>query len=351
MKISTARALLKKGTVRALMGAAFLLLGVTACNFPGFRHDTPQPTQGIPVELPTGLPEPTLPQSPVSTATLLPSPTVLIPTLTATSVPVPATATWTPTLPVSTIPPPSAGKEYAVVLVEADDVLNVRSGAGASNSILGTLPPTASGITLTGKNQQADDSGLWVEINRAGGGTGWVNTGFLTEKVSSETFCSDPQVTRLLDDFERAIRSEDGELLSSLVSPKHGLYIQYFHTGTAPNYSPEEARFVFTSSFVTNWGVHPASGLEVKGTFHEEVLPKIQNVVEEDHNLGCSELQVGGVSYEAAWPVRYRNFNYYSIHKPGSPGVELDWRTWVVGIEYVDGDPYMVSLLQYFWEP
>ncbi|RPI83915.1 MAG: hypothetical protein EHM41_14740 [Chloroflexi bacterium] len=343
---------MKMSTVRASLGAAFLLFGVTACNFPGFRQEIPQPTQVIPVDLPTELPELVVTETPFPTlqetaaVTIPPSPTVMIPTVTASQVPVPATSTTAPTL-----PPSTTSKTYAVVLVDVEDVLNVRSGAGISNPIVGSLSPTSSGITLTGRNQQAGDGGLWVEINRAGGGTGWVNATFLTESVSKETFCSDPQVTDLLKDFAGAISAEEGETLSSLISPEHGLYVQYFHTGTAPNYSPEEARFVFSSSYVTNWGIHPASGLEVRGTFHEEVLPKIQEVVESDNEIGCGEMLVPGVSYEAAWPTQYRNFNFYSIHKPGTPGMELDWRTWVVGIEYVNGDPYLVSLLQYFWEP
>ena len=29
----------------------------------------------------------------------------------------------------------------------------------------------------------------------------------------------------------------------------------------------------------------------------------------------------------------------------------LDWHTWAIGIEYVDGKPYIYALMQFFWEP
>ncbi len=29
----------------------------------------------------------------------------------------------------------------------------------------------------------------------------------------------------------------------------------------------------------------------------------------------------------------------------------MDWHTWVMGIEYVSGKPYVYALIQFFWEP
>jgi hypothetical protein len=29
----------------------------------------------------------------------------------------------------------------------------------------------------------------------------------------------------------------------------------------------------------------------------------------------------------------------------------MDWHTWVAGIEYVNGKPYLYALMQFFWEP
>jgi hypothetical protein len=40
------------------------------------------------------------------------------------------------------------------------------------------------------------------------------------------------------------------------------------------------------------------------------------------------------------WPHEFTNINYYTL-QPGSPGVELDWRTWLVGLEHSQGTPYL----------
>ena len=44
--------------------------------------------------------------------------------------------------------------------------------------------------------------------------------------------------------------------------------------------------------------------------------------------------------------------NFYSVYYPGAPANNnLDWRTWLVGMEYVDGKPYLYAMMQFFWEP
>ena len=79
-------------------------------------------------------------------------------------------------------PAESGTGSYSVTGVASDDVLNVRSGPGADNTIVGMLPPNASGITLTGQSAQSSDGGSWWQISDATlpGGTGWVNARFLT---------------------------------------------------------------------------------------------------------------------------------------------------------------------------
>ena len=48
------------------------------------------------------------------------------------------------------------------------------------------------------------------------------------------------------------------------------------------------------------------------------------------------------------WPKEYANINFYSLHKPSAPGFE-DWRTLLVGTEYVNGQPYVFALYNYQW--
>lgn len=244
-----------------------------------------------------------------------------------------------------------AAGQQAVILVAQNDVLNVRKGAGANYAIVDRLDPHAANIALTGKEKMVGSS-RWVKIRRPAGGVGWVNARYLTETITPAEFCADARVTALLANFKTALAKQDGALLSSLVSPTHGMSVTYLRTGKTITYTPALARWLFTSTYVANWGTHPASGLEVKGSFHVEVLPKIQDVLNNPNTTAnCNNPATGPKSYQFSWPFPYGNINYYALLKPGTPGIDLDWRTWLVGVEYVNGQPYLFALLHLFWEP
>jgi hypothetical protein len=50
--------------------------------------------------------------------------------------------------------------------------------------------------------------------------------------------------------------------------------------------------------------------------------------------------------------VEYDNVNFYTVYKPGTDQYGgLDWRAWTVGVEYIEGKPYLFSLIHYQWEP
>jgi hypothetical protein len=40
-----------------------------------------------------------------------------------------------------------------------------------------------------------------------------------------------------------------------------------------------------------------------------------------------------------------------SAHMPMPDDTELGWRTFLAGIEYVDGKPYLMTLVHFDWEP
>jgi hypothetical protein len=48
------------------------------------------------------------------------------------------------------------------------------------------------------------------------------------------------------------------------------------------------------------------------------------------------------------WP--YANIRYYNLYKPGSDQF-FDFRTLLVGIEYVNGQPYIHGMVTVIWEP
>lgn len=257
-----------------------------------------------------------------------------------------------PTFTPLTQPTPSGPADlYAVIRVAPDDALNIRSEPGVENAVVGTLQPTQSGLTRTGKTSNVGEE-TWVEIQNPGGGTGWVNADFLTMYVDPAAFCADAHVTSLLDNLKTAVNNTDGELFSSLVSPAHGLDVVYIRDGTVANYTPEEASWAFQSTYQVDWGTGAGSGQPVSGTFSEIILPALQDVFK-NVSLTCNEIKLGSATYAVEWPSEYANLNFYSLYNSGNDPSKgsLDWRTWLAGVEYVDGQPYLFSLSNYQWEP
>jgi hypothetical protein len=240
---------------------------------------------------------------------------------------------------------------YAVIRVAPDDTLNIRSEPGLESPVVGTLQPTQSGLTRTGKTSSVGEE-TWVEIQNPDGGTGWINADFLTAYIDPAAFCADAQITSLLDNLKSAVNNTDGELFSSLVSPIHGLDVVYIRDGTVANYTPEEAGWAFQSTYQVDWGTGAGSGQPVSGTFPEIILPALQDVFK-NVTLTCNEIKLGGATYTVKWPTEYANLNFYSLYNPGNDPSKggLDWRTWLAGVEYVDGQPYLFSLSNYQWEP
>jgi uncharacterized protein YgiM (DUF1202 family) len=297
----------------------------------------------------------TTPLSPAVTVTPTlylgsPIPPLNTPGARETAVPFPL-PTFTP-LSQPTQPQPGINPdEYAVVLVAQEDVLNIRSRAGVENAVVGTLEPNAFRITRTGQSSTVGED-LWVEIQNPGGQTGWVNADFLTEYVAPASFCADARAMTLLQNLEKAVNTTDSELFKSLASPAHGLDVVYVRDGMVANYSPEEAGWTFQSTYEVNWGSSAGSGEPVTGTFPEIILPALQDAFK-NKTLTCDEIKLGGATYEAEWPSEYANINFYSIYNPGvDPSYDgLDWSTWLAGVEYVAGQPYLFALLHYNWEP
>ncbi len=314
---------------RLLHACLALLITSMACSL-----------QVAPAATPTARPS----QTPIASLTPLPSFTPIPVTLTATVTP-------TQTVPAFTTPviPGAPSGPYAVVLVEAGDVLNIRSGPGAGNPVVGSFPPSARDVARTGPSFIVADGGLWVEVQIPNGGRGWVNSKYLTEYVAPSTFCADSRVTTFLSEFRIAILTSDGEALSEMVSPAHGMDVWMWNSGNAINYDAEHARFMFESTFVHNWGAHPASGQDTKGSFHEVVLPELVEAFNTSFESRCNDAVVS--SYGEPWPARYANVNFYQIVHAGTPGVELDWIVWLVGVENVGGRPYLFSLIHFIWTP
>jgi hypothetical protein len=160
--------------------------------------------------------------------------------------------------------------------------------------------------------------------------------------------CSDAQVTTLIDSLKRAMLNQDGALLSSLVSPS-GMEVRWVRYGNIITYTRDQAPYLFETTFEANWGDEPGSGAPKQGAFHDVIVPEMVKVFNQPYTLHCNEIKHGGASYDISWPYKK---DFYSIYDAGTDANGfLDWHTWAVGIEYVNGKPSIYALIQYFWEP
>jgi SH3-like domain-containing protein len=234
------------------------------------------------------------------------------------------------------------------VMVESNDVLNIRSGPGVGYSIVGSFEYNASSVMRSGSVMPVGDA-TWYQVQNPSGGTGWVNSYYLSEYVPSGTFCSDTRIQSLFVQLQQAVNTSDGTLFASLVSPNHSVEVRYRTYNAAIHYTRAQAAGVFTSTAQQNWGGGP-SGLDTIGTFADVIQPKLQEVLNAAYESYCNNPRAAS-TFAQPWPGKYTNFNYYSLFKPGTPGVDLDYRQWMIGIEYVRGQPYLSVFIHVEWEP
>ncbi|MFZ0547765.1 MAG: SH3 domain-containing protein [Candidatus Promineifilaceae bacterium] len=311
---------------------------------------------GLGCNLTTAEPTPTLPllvitMTPSSATDDLPTqgPGAVVTEETADATPtLAATATSTP---VGTAVPTVAldtDIEYRVVHVDESDVLNVRSGPGASNEIVTDLEPGSTGVRVVGFGQMVSGS-LWVPINVNNVG-GWVNSRFLTEDIPSEQFCNDPEPRALLDELKTAVENQDGNLLAEISNPERGLRLRRYWRSDGVRFENQQVNNVFNLTQSYFWGTADGSGEDINGSFSEIMLPLLERNLVGSSEVGCNEILHGGTAGSVQLPFRYEGVNYYSMYRPAPADNEFDWGSWVVGIERWQ-ETYFVSFLVHFeWE-
>lgn len=238
----------------------------------------------------------------------------------------------------------AAENPHGVLGIPAGDVLIVRPVAGVEGSASGTLAFDQRGLHLTGQ-QTALGSSIWVEVERPEGGTGWVNAQNLTEEVGAEAFCADARVLQLLDSVGQAVAIRDGALLESLTSPRRGLEISLDWRGPRVAIPPGQVGGLFQSSDPVDWGAN-SSGVAMHGSFSHVVLPFLDRALGPPSVLTCDAIGTGSILREVRWPSEYTNLNYYSFYRPAEEGgSEYSWVTWLAGVEYAQGQPYLAALV------
>ncbi|GMR09648.1 MAG: hypothetical protein BMS9Abin28_0468 [Anaerolineae bacterium] len=237
--------------------------------------------------------------------------------------------------------------KYAVAWVHEDEPLTVRQPAGITSMAVASLASDQRGLTATGKTTQMGSS-TWVEIDLPAGGKGWINGWNLTEDVPGSSFCEDARISDLANRFIVAVRERDGGTLADLISPKRGLTIRHDWWNPEVNFGFSSVSGLFLDPTPTTWGVNRDSELTIDGTFREVILPQLEDVFSIAPELNCNKLGAGSTAQDAIWPSEYSNMNYISFYRAApEPGSQLNWRTWALGIEYLEGQPYIALLVQY----
>lgn len=247
--------------------------------------------------------------------------------------------------------PAPVAAPLAVILVTEGDVLNARSAAGVDNPVVAELPPHARGLTPTG-TAETPGGQRWVEVQLPDGDLGWVNAYFTTEHVAGAEFCADSRVGALLADFDAVMKARDGTALAALVSPRHGLTLRRHWWNPDVRYTGEQVASIFTSGAPRDWGVADGTGFPITGSFNDVALPLFDQLYAGTVTRHCNDIENGTGSSAGyrIWPFEYGNINYYALYRAAAPGEDFNWNTWAVGVEYVDGEPYVAFLVHYQWE-
>lgn len=322
---------------------ALILVACGSENPPVLVIPTPAATAVAPTPAASAIPPTPTPAEPQPTATLPPAPTVAPPLPTAllpTAVPT--------TTPVATVGS-SAGTEYRVAFVAANDTLNVRRRPDADAAILMRLPADATGIAIIDEGETIRGGSLWLPVETEAG-DGWVNSRYLTEAVSPEVFCSDPAINDLLVRLEEAVAEGDGKLLGELVHPDRGLRLRLNWWNEEVVVAGEDVQTLFRAAKRYDWGVEDGSGEAIRGSFSEVALPRLERDLLGATVWGCDQGQFGGTAGSTILPEGYEAVNYYSAHRPAPAEQELDWGTWLIGIERWEGRYYLSYLVHYRWE-
>jgi hypothetical protein len=236
---------------------------------------------------------------------------------------------------------------YSVFGVPAGGVLLARQPAGISGTSVAELPGDLRDVRLTGQSTPLGSS-TWVEIEVPPAGTGWINLWNLTEEVSGEAFCGDPRLPVLLESFFGALRARSGEALAQTVSPRRGLVLRHDWWNDEVVIARRDVAELMRTTEPVAWGVQRGSGAPIIGPFRDRLLPELDALLAASSTQACNAVQSGETRYPAQWPEEYARLNYVSLFVPApDPGPAFNWRGWAVGVEYVDGVPYVAILIRY----
>jgi spore germination protein GerM len=246
-----------------------------------------------------------------------------------------------------------AAQQRRVVLVEANDNLNVRTGPGVDNAVFGMLAPGTI-VRVTG-NSTMVGSARWVEVATPEG-LGWVNVRYLGAVVDPTAFAADEQIGDLLHALARVMDNRGD--LTPVVSWR-GLYVSHHDApvrfGDLGSLLTDPTTYKWPSNaFDVN---DPDFADEVPGrTFAEAIADSFLSAFDdEDVVITYNDpIEAGnGRLAEDAIPFELAGFNFVTVYDPGdNPDFDgLDWTIWHVSFDYEDDGPRVVGMTVDQWAP
>ncbi len=250
-------------------------------------------------------------------------------------------------------PFPRFNESVSVVFLGDDQFLNVYANPGEKTNPIAQLAPHMVGIKSSGKVQM-DNEALWIEIEIPQGGKGWVNAENITSFILPTDFCNNPKVPKTVEAIMNAIKKlSEGDFLER-ISPVHGLRVRYLWQNQEVNLGKaENLKGIFTENKVYDWGFDRSLNQFVQGSFKTNILPSLESVFDGSITL-CNILDQGIAADWSngyiEWPIPYINLNYIALYHPASEEDALTWRTWALGMEEINDELYLTTMVQYKWE-
>jgi hypothetical protein len=117
--------------------------------------------------------------------------------------------------------------------------------------------------------------------------------------------------------------------------------------GPGINFTQTTATTIYADNTVYNWGGGP-SGQPDTGTFNATVKPKYFEVFNAANRETYCDDFTKVFPLSRPWP--YDNIRFYNLYKPATDQL-FDFRTLLIGFEYINGQPYLYGMVTIIWEP
>ncbi|HEX9332068.1 MAG TPA: hypothetical protein VF896_09285, partial [Anaerolineales bacterium] len=242
-----------------------------------------------------------------------------------------------------------------VLVADPNKDLNALLGTNPY-SIVGLDPANSQALFVSGWGLDGTDEAILYITRRADASLYWhsvlIAKGGLapnSNSISHDAFCADTNIPILIEQLKGSMNQSNGDMFAGLVSPTHGVNVHLWAHSPAVNFSTTSAKTVFTSTDIYNWGTGPSLTPDT-GTFKDIIQPKLQEVLNAPNmETYCDNLTNISPSTLNPWP--YPNIHYYNLYKPSTPSTDLNFRTWLIGFEYINNQPYLYAMVTIVWGP